>query len=141
MKKFWTYFKMYATIVICAVLFGLSYHIFIFPNEFAPAGIPGIATMIQYIFGFKVGYMNIIVNIPLLLLTFFIIGKKYTVRSAVFSAVSVQTVMTLPEEPVAVSVQSSREMSVTLPQISSTPVTTVPSGGVSSSTWGGVTST
>ena len=99
MKKFWTYFKMYATIVICAVLFGLSYHIFIFPNEFAPAGIPGIATMIQYVFDFKVGYMNIIVNIPLLLLTFFIVGKKYTIRSAVFSAVFSATLLLLYKVP------------------------------------------
>lgn len=86
MKKTLCYVKDYALIVFCAALLGLSYHLFIFPNQFAPAGIPGIATMIQYVFDFKVGYMNIIVNIPLLLVTFFVIGRKYTIRSAVFSA-------------------------------------------------------
>lgn len=99
MKKFWTYFKMYTVIVFCAVLLGVSYHIFIFPNAFAPAGIPGIATMIQYVFDFKVGYMNIIVNIPLLLLTFFIVGRKYSVRSAVFSAVFSVTLLLLYKVP------------------------------------------
>lgn len=87
MKRILCHVKQYTVIILCAILLGVSYHLFIFPNQFAPAGIPGIATIIQYLCDFKVGYMNIIVNIPLLLLTFFIIGRKYTVRSAVFSAV------------------------------------------------------
>lgn len=99
MKKTLCYVKDYALIVFCAVLLGLSYHLFIFPNQFAPAGIPGIATMIQYVFDFKVGYMNIIVNIPLLLVTLFVIGRKYTIRSAVFSAVFSAVLLLFYEVP------------------------------------------
>ena len=87
MKKIWCQLKVYAVIVLCALLLAGSYHIFIFPNQFAPAGIPGIATIIQYLFHFKVGYLTMIVNVPLLLLTFFIVGRKFAIRSAVFAAV------------------------------------------------------
>lgn len=76
----------YVIIVGAAALLALSYHIFIFPNEFAPAGIPGIATIVQHLFGFKVGYMTIIVNIPLVIIVFYLVDHAYAIRSAAFAA-------------------------------------------------------
>ena len=76
----------YLIIIGAAALLSLSYHIFIFPNEFAPAGIPGIATIVQHLFGFKVGYMTIIVNIPLVIVVFFLVDHAYAIRSAAFAA-------------------------------------------------------
>lgn len=99
MKKIWCQLKVYAVIVLCALLLAGSYHIFIFPNQFAPAGIPGIATIIQYLFHFKVGYLTMIVNVPLLLLTFFIVGRKFAIRSAVFAAVFSVTLLLLDYVP------------------------------------------
>lgn len=49
MKK-WHTVQDYLVIVFCACLLALSYHIFVFPNEFAPSGLPGIATIIQHVF-------------------------------------------------------------------------------------------
>lgn len=85
--RFLRRFEDYLVIVIAATLLALSYHIFIFPNEFAPAGLPGFATMLQYMFSFKVGYMTILMNIPLVIAVYFVIGHVYALRSAVFSAV------------------------------------------------------
>lgn len=81
-QRIWDYF----VIILAASLLALSYHIFIFPNDFAPAGIPGLATIIQHLFGFKVGYMTILVNIPLVLIVFCLVDHAYALRSAVFSA-------------------------------------------------------
>ena len=39
----------YAMMIICAVLSAINYKIFVFPNSFAPAGVDGICTMIQYL--------------------------------------------------------------------------------------------
>ena len=75
----------YLIIVGAAALLSLSYHIFIFPNEFAPAGIPGIATIVQHLFNFKVGYMTIIVNIPLVIIVFLLVDHAYAMRSAAFA--------------------------------------------------------
>ena len=63
----------------------LNYEIFVFRNAFAPAGINGIATMVQYLFDFSVGYMSLLINIPLSLLAFFYVDKKFTLRSGVFT--------------------------------------------------------
>lgn len=73
-------------IIFAALLLAFSYHIFIFPNEFAPAGLPGFATMLQYLFNFKVGYMMFIINIPLVIIVYLVIGHKYAIRSAIFAA-------------------------------------------------------
>lgn len=86
MKK-WHTVQDYLVIVFCACLLALSYHIFVFPNEFAPSGLPGIATIIQHVFHFKVGYMTILINVPLVLLTYYIVDHRYAVLSATFAVV------------------------------------------------------
>lgn len=73
-------------IIFAALLLAFSYHVFIFPNEFAPAGLPGFATMLQYLFDFKVGYMMFIINVPLVIIVYLMIGHKYAIRSAIFAA-------------------------------------------------------
>lgn len=61
----------YVFIVFLAVASATTYHVFIFPNKFAPAGVGGITTMVQYAFGFSAGYLTLIVNVPLAVLVFF----------------------------------------------------------------------
>ena len=81
MKK-WHTVQDYLVIVFCAFLLALSYHIFVFPNEFAPSGLPGIATIIQHVFHFKVGYMTILINVPLVLLTIWYGIQPHTILDA-----------------------------------------------------------
>lgn len=76
-----------AVCVFAAILLALSYEIFIFPNQFAPAGLPGIATMIQHIFKFNAGYMMYLFNIPLLVAMILLGNKEFTIKSAIFSMV------------------------------------------------------
>ena len=66
-KKAFTYFAIVLTALMCA----MNYQLFVFPNQFAPAGINGVATMIQYSLGINVGYMSLLINIPLAALVFF----------------------------------------------------------------------
>ena len=42
----------YLVIILLGLVLALDYQLFVFPNEFAPAGLSGIFTMIQYVFGF-----------------------------------------------------------------------------------------
>ena len=55
----------YTFIAILAAVHALGYYLFIVPNDFAPAGINGIATMIQKKCGFSIAYMSLLVNVPL----------------------------------------------------------------------------
>ena len=61
--------------VALATLFALTYELFIARNQFAPAGISGVATMVEYATGFSVGYFSLIVNVPLCIFAFFFISK------------------------------------------------------------------
>ena len=83
LKKAWTYLCIVAIAMICA----LNYNLFIFPNKFAPAGINGICTMIQYLTGINVGYMSLLINIPLAIWVYLKVSKPLAVRSMVYVAV------------------------------------------------------
>ncbi len=67
-----------------AVLMGFTYEIFILPNSFAPAGINGIATMLQYLLHVNIGWLSLVFNLPLLLLAWRSINRDYAVKSLVY---------------------------------------------------------
>ncbi len=77
----------YLLIVLCAVLSALNFHLFVLPNSFAPSGLNGIATMVQYAFSFKIGYMNLLINIPLLVVSWFMLNRRYALHSGVYTVV------------------------------------------------------
>lgn len=74
----------YLLIILIAVLLAFNYQLFIVENGFAPAGLNGIATMIQYKTGFSIGYMSLIINVPLCVIAYFLIDKKFAKRSLCF---------------------------------------------------------
>lgn len=76
--------KSYLLIGLLAAAMALNYELFIFPNAFAPAGINGIATMLQYLFHLKIGYFSLIINAPLLVLGYFRVGHEFAWKNAVF---------------------------------------------------------
>ena len=75
----------YLLIIALACGMALCYQIFIFENSFAPAGINGIATMIQYKLHFSVAYMSLLINFPLCVLAFIFLDKSFAARSTVFA--------------------------------------------------------
>ena len=91
LKKVWTYLVIAAIAVVCA----FNYELFVFPNRFAPAGLNGICTMIQYISGISVGYMSLIINIPLSLWVYFHVSKPLAVRSMVYVVTNSITLLLL----------------------------------------------
>ncbi len=77
----------YLFIAGIAVLLAFNYQLFIVKNDFAPAGLNGIATMIQYKTGFSIGYMSLIINIPLCILAYFLVDRGFAKRSLFFCLV------------------------------------------------------
>lgn len=80
MKKMLTYLA----VTVNALLAALIYHLFVYPNHFAPAGIGGICTMIQHIFDINVGYLNLLINLPLAVCVYFLVSKSAALRGMVF---------------------------------------------------------
>ena len=79
-KKIWTYL----VIAFVAMVAALNYELFVFPNQFAPAGLNGICTMVQYITGISVGYLSLIVNVPLALWCYIEVSTPVALRSMVY---------------------------------------------------------
>ena len=75
----------YVMIIATAFIMALCYQIFIFENSFAPAGINGIATMIQYKLHFSVAYLSLLINVPLCILAFIFLDKSFAARTTVFT--------------------------------------------------------
>ncbi len=75
----------YVAIILTAGLSALSYELFVFPNEFAPAGINGLCTMVQYALGIRVSVLNLLVNIPLALLVFKLVSRPLAIRSLAYT--------------------------------------------------------
>ena len=82
-KKVWTYF----VVALVAFAAAVNYELFIFPNSFAPSGINGICTMIQHIFGISVGYLSLLINVPLAIWVYMEVSKPVALRSMVYVGV------------------------------------------------------
>lgn len=80
MKKLLTYL----VIAGVALLSAVNYELFVFPNQFAPSGLNGICTMIQYLTNISVGFLSLIVNIPLALWCYKEVSKPIAIRSMVY---------------------------------------------------------
>lgn len=79
-RKVMTYF----VIILIALIAAVNYEIFVFPNKFAPAGLNGLCTMVQHLAGISVGFLSLIINIPLAIWVYFEISKPLAVRSMVY---------------------------------------------------------
>lgn len=84
MKKTYKALYNYVIVILSAILLAFTYQLFIVENNFAPAGLNDIATMIQYKTGFSIGYMSLLINIPLCVLAFFFVSKAFAKRTLLF---------------------------------------------------------
>ena len=80
LKKVWTYL----VIVFVALAAAVNYELFVFPNQFAPSGLNGICTMIQHVTGISVGYLSLLINVPLALWCYIEVSKPIATRSMVY---------------------------------------------------------
>jgi uncharacterized membrane-anchored protein YitT (DUF2179 family) len=83
--------------LIASALSAFGLHIFVYPASFAPAGVDGIATMLQEITKFNAGYYSLIINIPLLVVAYFLLKKRYVIYTVVFTVVSSVMLIVLKE--------------------------------------------
>lgn len=79
--------KSHLTVIALALLMALNYECFVFPNAFAPAGINGLATMVQYLFHISIGSFSLIINIPLILLAWRKLNPDFARKTLLFVTV------------------------------------------------------
>lgn len=88
----------YLYITFSGFLSAVGYALFVIPNRFASAGIGGICSMIQYALGINVGYMTLLLNIPLAIAVYFLVSKPLSIRAFVYT-IAFSGFMVLFEQP------------------------------------------
>ena len=87
----------YLLVAAAACCMALSYAVFVFPNAFAPAGLNGLATMAQYLFHIHLGYLSLVINLPLILLAWRRLDRDFAVKSLLFTLVFSGAVLLLEQ--------------------------------------------
>ena len=76
----------YLVIIFSAFLCAITYTIFVFPNNFAPAGLNGLCTLFQYITGLNMGYLSLLLNLPLAIAVYCKVSKTLAIRALTYVA-------------------------------------------------------
>ncbi len=64
-----------------SLIYGVGILCFTAPNQVAPGGVSGVATLINFVTGLPIGAMNLAINIPLVIIGFLILGKTFTAKT------------------------------------------------------------
>ncbi len=95
MKKMWDQYGWLLTTVIGSVIYGLSYSIFLSPNDLNAGGISGLAAIIVQLTNpggsipfLEIGTLTIVINLPLFAIGGVKIGKKFFFGSLVGLTIS-----------------------------------------------------
>lgn len=75
--------KAYLLIVLGCVVGGAAYPMFLVPNNIAPGGLTGVATILNYLFDLPVGVTSMLLNLPLFLIGYKAMGRVFVFRSLV----------------------------------------------------------
>lgn len=73
--------KDYGLITLGAFLMAVGFMVFIAPLHWTPGGVVGIAIIMNYLFGVKIGTMEIALNIPLLCIGILWLGGKFGLKT------------------------------------------------------------
>ncbi len=68
-------------IIVGAVFYAAGLCIFAAPSQMLSGGASGIATVVNSFFGIGIGLGTFLVNVPIFIATFFMCGKRYTLRT------------------------------------------------------------
>lgn len=64
-----------------SVLYALSVNVFTAPNQIAPGGVTGAATLLNYLFRLPIGAMILVINLPLFVASWRRLGRGFTLRT------------------------------------------------------------
>ena len=105
-KSFWRSIKEYLVIKIGLVSYVLGWTLFLVPNNLIGGGVTGIASIVQYATGIKIGYTYFVVNVGLLIAALFVLGKGFggkTVYAIILASLGMNVMQAvIPEDIVTI---------------------------------------
>lgn len=81
LSKEW--FSAYAFLLTGSILFAVSDILFVVPYKLAPGGVYGIATVLNTLFGWKISFSTLFMEIPLVLIGTIILGPRFGIKTIV----------------------------------------------------------
>ena len=76
-------FMAYGQILLGCIIGGAAYPMFLVPNNIAPGGLTGVATVLNYLVQVPVGLTSMLMNVPLFIIGFKAMGRVFVLRSLV----------------------------------------------------------
>lgn len=67
--------------ITAAILYAVSVNMFTAPNQIAPGGVTGLATILNYMFKVPIGATTFCINIPLVVFGLLFLGRGFTLRT------------------------------------------------------------
>jgi uncharacterized membrane-anchored protein YitT (DUF2179 family) len=74
--------KEFVLLLLGALIYSVGASSFVAHSNIAPGGAVGIALMANYMTGFPVGWLTLLVNMPLLILSWFYLSHRFAVKTA-----------------------------------------------------------
>ncbi len=71
-------------IMIACVLGAIGMHVFVYPSNFAPMGVDGVATMLQKLTNVNAGIYTFALNLPLFIFAWFVLKKRYVIYTFIY---------------------------------------------------------
>ena len=69
-------------LILGSVISAFAAYAFMIPCGIGSGGVTGIALCLNHLFGTKIGLMTILINVPLFIFGYKLLGRKFTIRSA-----------------------------------------------------------
>lgn len=69
--------------LLAGVLYAVSVNCFTAPNMIAPGGVTGLATVVNYLTGLRIGVTMLALNIPLFVVGYLKLGRKFVAKTIV----------------------------------------------------------
>ena len=91
----------YLQILLGCLIGAAAYPAFLIPNNIAPGGLTGVATILNYLFGLPVGTVSLALNIPLFIIGYRSMGKIFAFRSLIATVLFSLLIDLLPIRPVS----------------------------------------
>ncbi len=90
----------YVQILIGCAVGAAAYPTFLVPNNIAPGGLTGVATILNYLFQWPVGTVSLALNVPLFIIGYRTMGKIFAFRSLIATILFSVLIDVLPLKPV-----------------------------------------
>lgn len=72
-------------LILASMLSFVPLHVFVLPSDFSPSGVDGISTILYEITGLNIGWFKLMINLPLMVLAWVHLKKRYVIYVTVFT--------------------------------------------------------